>query len=342
MGYSPGTHVDLATCRCDHGRVCHHCPVPRPTYPIATLMAAVLAVGGCSAGESAAPANDALAQAAPPTESIQAIAPPVVEPTAAPEPTTTPQTEAPTPTPTPGATAPAPSAPPAPPAATPPATPGTGEADPTPVPNPGEDCTAGLAGEPTVTTTERADFDGDGALDQITTYRVGAAPGAWHIRVDTAAGESLDTPLGAIATPDTNVVPLGGADVDGDGATEELFTVVGSGASVAIVAIHQRMGCEIVSAAIGGAPVTFPVGGSIANIAGVQCVDTDNNGVNNTIVVWTGLADFSQPDGTYEVEGVEYQLRSGELQEVGARTIVANLAEADFVYGQLTCGAVNL
>jgi hypothetical protein len=338
MGYSHGSHVDLPTCRCDRWRVCHHCPVRRPTYQIATLMAAVLAMAGCSADEDAAPGPEPLAQAAPTTESIQATAPPVVEPTATPEPTASPLVL----TPTPDATAPSPSTPPAPAAPTPTPTPGTVDADPTPIANPGETCTAGLAGDPTVTATERADFDGDGALDQVTTYRVGDSPGTWHIRVDTAAGESLDTPLGAIASPDANVIPLGGADVDGDGATEELFTVVGSGASVAIVAIHERSGCEIVSAEIGGAPVTFPVGGSIANIAGVQCVDTDNNGANNTIVAWTGLADFSQPEGTYDVEGVEYQLRSGELQEVGTRTIVANIAEADFVYGQLTCGALNL
>ena len=47
-------------------------------------------------------------------------------------------------------------------------------------------------------------------------------------------------------------------------------------------------------------------------------------------------------DGTYAIEGVEYELRGSELREVGVRTLQANVSEADFVYANLTCGAVSL
>jgi hypothetical protein len=207
----------------------------------------------------------------------------------------------------------------------------------------GQPCVAGLAGDATLTSDERADVDGDGAADQITAYRVGEGAGAsWHLRVDTAAGESLDSPLELESAANTNVQPLGGADIDGDGTTEEIFTVIGSGASVLIVGIHQRVGCELVQITIAGAPVGFPIGGGLANIGGLQCVDTDNDGVNNSIVAWIGLADFDAADGTYRMEGVEYQLRGTELRQVGSRRLTANVAEADFVYGQLTCGTVAL
>lgn len=306
----------------------------------ATLIAALLIAAGCSADDAAAPADEVAGPATATLEPVDAAPEATAEPTVAPTPPLGSPTAAPIPSPS---VAPTPTTPAAPPTAdTPTLTPGSDAPQADPTPADGQPCSAGLAGDPAVTSTARADFDGDGALDQVTTYRVDDAPATWHIRVDTAAGESLDSPLGPIAVPDANVAPLGGADVDGDGATEELFTVVGSGASAIIVTIHQRVRCEIVQAMVGDAPVSFPVGGSIANIAGVQCLDTDNNGVNNTIVAWTGLADFDQPEGTYALEGIEYELRGGDLREVGSRAVVANIAEADFVYGQLTCGALNL
>ncbi len=221
------------------------------------------------------------------------------------------------------------------------------ETSPTPAataePAAGDPCSSGLAGDASLSATARADLDGDGAGDQVTTYRVGEGDNAtWHIRVDTAAGESLDSPLTEATTADATVQPLGGADVDGDGFTDELFTVVGSGASVLIVAIHQRVGCELVQVTSAGAPIGFPIGGGVANIGGLECLDTDQNGVNNTIVAWSGLADFDEADGTYRMDGVEYELRGTELRELGSRQLIANVSEADFVYGQLTCDTVSL
>ena len=83
-------------------------------------------------------------------------------------------------------------------------------------------------------------------------------------------------------------------------------------------------------------------GGSVQNLGGLQCIDRDRNGVNNTIVAWLATAVGDTGDGTYAIEGVEYRLRGTELSEVGVRTLQANVSEADFVYANLTCGGVSL
>ncbi|MEM7287311.1 MAG: hypothetical protein AAF480_13245, partial [Actinomycetota bacterium] len=217
----------------------------------------------------------------------------------------------------------------------------------TPTPEPpesvvAEPCTAGLAGSPVASSTATADVDGDGALDQVTVYGTGSAgsPAPWRIRVDTAAGEAVDSPLAV--DPNAAGAPIGGADVDGDGATDEVFVAVGSGASTVIVAIYALVGCDLVQATNGGAPIGFPIGGSVQNLGGLQCVDTDDNGVNNTVVAWLATAIGDTGDGTYAIEGVEYELRGTELREVGVRTLTANVSEADFVYANLACGAVSL
>lgn len=211
-----------------------------------------------------------------------------------------------------------------------------------PTTGPGQPCVAGLAGDPVVTTTARADIDGDGATDQVTAYAVNDGGRTWFIRVDTAAGESLDSPLTDGIADETVVTPIGGADVDGDGATQELFTVVGAGAATTIVAIHARIGCELVQVTIDSTAATFPVGGSVVNLGGLQCLGTDEDGVNTTIVAWTGVADLEAAAGTYDVTGVEYRLTGTELVEVGRRAVRANLAEADFTYAQLSCDGLSL
>ena len=121
-----------------------------------------------------------------------------------------------------------------------------------------------------------------------------------------------------------------------------VFVAVGAGASAVIVAIYTLVGCDMMQATNGGAPIGFPIGGSVQNLGGLQCIDTDRNGVNNTIVAWLATAVGDTGDGTYAIEGVEYRLRGTELSEVGVRTLQANVSEADFVYANLTCGGVSL
>ena len=202
-------------------------------------------------------------------------------------------------------------------------------------------CSASRAGEPVASEVARADADGDGRQDDIITYAIdnGSGDPAWRLRVETASGASYDTALrvepGFGAMPE----PLGGADVDGDGATEELFTTVGAGASATIVAIHVIEGCDLVQAHQNDFATTFPVGGTVANLAGLQCVDSDANGVNNGIVAWIGEADPTA-SGTWQLFGTEYVLRGSELTEVAYLERTASIVEADFVYSQLTCGSV--
>lgn len=202
-------------------------------------------------------------------------------------------------------------------------------------------CSAPRAEAPVTSEIARADADGDGQQDDIITYAIddGSGEPSWRLRVETAAGASHDTALrvepGFGAMPE----PLGGADVDGDGATEELFTVVGAGASASIVAIHVIEGCDLVQAQQNEFATTFPVGGTVATLAGLQCVDSDADGVNDSIVAWIGEADPTA-SGTWQLFGTEYVLRGSELAEVAYLERTASIVEADFVYGQLTCGSV--
>ncbi|MFV2039780.1 MAG: hypothetical protein ACC660_06015, partial [Acidimicrobiales bacterium] len=204
-------------------------------------------------------------------------------------------------------------------------------------------CSKALAGDPTGATTALADFDGDGEDDQILVYRVGedTSEDTWRIRVETVAGESFDSPLVLEVGSGADPAVLGGTDIDGDTSTDEIFAVVGAGASTILVAIIVRDECELVQAGSGGQAQSFPVGGSLANIGGLECVAADD-GATESFIAWTGTADFEAEDGRYVMEGVEYQLRGSELIEIGLRSVEANIREADFVYGQLSCGAVNL
>ncbi len=233
------------------------------------------------------------------------------------------------------------------PAATPtPLPPPTPSPSPTPTPEPpaaaaAEPCTAGLAGDPVGSTTARADVDGDGAADQVTVYGTGSEsdPAPWRIRVDTAAGESVDSPLSV--DPTTDARAIGGADL-GSGGADEVITVVGSGASTSIVAFHALVGCDLVQITSGSAPIGFPIGGGVLNLGGLQCLDTDGDRATDRVVAWLAVADFDVADGTYAIEGVEYELRGTDLRPVTSRTLSANVSEADFVYGNLTCGSVVL
>ena len=313
--------------------------MPRPRHVRSTLTLLVALASACaSSGPQlvAAPTADATTPAA------QATPSPTPQRTTAPTPTpddlavtpTAPAapSQSPTPSPpsSPSSPSPAASATPAP----------TTAAQPSPAGTAGS-CAAGLAGSPVQSSTASADIDADGATDQVTVYGTGtqAEPEPWRIRVDTASGGSVDSPL--VVDAGSGAVALGGADLGG-GAAHELFTVVGSGASTAIVAIHALVGCDLVQVTAAGAPIAFPIGGSVVNLGGLQCLDTDGDGATDQVMAWLATADFDVADGTYAIEGVQYELRGTELVETGSQTLSANVSEADFVYGNLTCGAVTL
>ena len=204
------------------------------------------------------------------------------------------------------------------------------------------DCTTPRAGPATNELSQAIDFDFDDAPDLVSTYAVsGDNRLAFRLRVETAAGETLDAALDVDRAMVGPVEPLGAADIDSDNDATELLTVVGAGASTMLVAIHARQGCDLAQATLDDFPITFPIGGSIGNTAGLQCIDADNNGTIDSFVAWVGVANFDTDEGDYFIDGVEYQLRDGTLRQIGTRTFEANIREADFVYGQLSCGDVN-
>lgn len=178
------------------------------------------------------------------------------------------------------------------------------------------------------------DADGDGVADRLSTYL--DRNGSWRLRLEAANGDVLEASLDVEREVSSLVEPLGAADLDGDGTADEVLTVVGAGAATNLIAVHTRIDCDLVAVTLDGAPITFPVGGSVVNIAGLQCEDTDANGVTNVVIAWLGTVDPSDPQ-RYQLQGIEYQLRGSELTQVGTRTRDAALGEADFVYGQLAC-----
>ena len=208
-------------------------------------------------------------------------------------------------------------------------------ADPTPLVD--DPCAEPLPADATDVTTAPVDHDADGAPDTMTVY---ASAGLFRVRVETAAGRAVDSPLG-IDLGVGGVRALGGYDVNGDGDGDELFTVVGVGASGSAVSIHVLVDCELLPAQLGGAPAVLPVGGGAASLSGVECADTDANGVNNEIVAWQATADVADPT-TYDALGIRYELRGDQLNEVGVVERRTAVGEPGFVYGSLLCGTLIL
>lgn len=114
--------------------------------------------------------------------------------------------------------------------------------------------------------TQPVDTDGDGRDDTVTAYTVGDAA---HLRVDTATHGSIDT---AVETDGpVNPTVLGGADIGG-GPGLEVFTTVGSGASVDLVGVFREVGCDLVRLlGPNGVPAAFAIGGSVTHGGGLAC-----------------------------------------------------------------------
>ncbi len=315
-------------CRDGPVPICHHGAMARLPLLVGVMLLGALVAGACSSDEPSlvvtdAPAPTTVAQPSPGGDNdddgevlAEAPTPTPTGATATSIPTATPT---PTPTPTAGATA---------------------TAGPTSEPQPGPGgCTAGLAGDPTATVEAPVDLDADGAPDLATTYVL--ADGSWHLRVDTSAGESLDSGLDVDPGP-AGVRPLGSVDLNGDPSAEELLVVVGAGAATEIVALFVRDRCDLVQIKVVDVPITFPVGASVGAVGGLECLDDDGDGAMDTIVAWSGIAKFEAGEGVYDVDGVVYRVSGDQLEPVGDRRLRAQVGQADFVYGQLSCGALSL
>jgi hypothetical protein len=172
------------------------------------------------------------------------------------------------------------------------------------------------------------DFDGDGNPDELFTYQ--ADPDEWRVRIVFADGGGADAAIVEsedLAPPR----PIGGFDIDGDGA-EEVFLVVGSGASAAEIGFYDVADCVATRITVGGVPAVFAIGSSVGAVAGVSCPG------DGTI-----QRNFAQYVAENEYEGgfAPYRLDGPVLTELPGDG-AGFTAEEAFALGVLDCGELVL
>lgn len=172
------------------------------------------------------------------------------------------------------------------------------------------------------------DFDGDGALDQLSTYQAGADE--WRIRVVFADGGGADAAIADgfdLAPPR----PVGGFDIDGDGP-QEVFLTVGSGASTVQIGFFDVESCVATRIKTGGMPATFGVGGSVGTVSGLYCPGDG-----------TLHRNFAQYVAEDEYEGgFEPFLLDGSTLTPGSGDGAGFTADEAFALAVLDCGSLTL
>lgn len=138
------------------------------------------------------------------------------------------------------------------------------------------------------------DGDGDGLDDQLTTFR---HEDAWWVQATWSSGGSS-----AVSVPGSSmgIRPLGGSDLDGDGADEAWIAISGP-ASGMIVGVLRVDGCAVVPVvdSAGGQPFEFPVTSSIGSFSGASC-----ESIGDISLVTGQLID--EDSGEYETAEVPY------------------------------------
>lgn len=179
--------------------------------------------------------------------------------------------------------------------------------------------------------TVTLDADGDDEPDSAGTYRTDEG---WFLWVDAPGGGTVPIPMeDRTAEPR----PLGGHDVDGDGA-DELFVEVSSGASASVVLLARVVDCTpLLVQAEGGGTVglRFPVGASAATQQGLRC-----EGIH-LVAVKAGTDDGS----TYEWREDRFALDGDQVRRVDERSGMARSPADDGLirsFGALECGEVRL
>lgn len=172
------------------------------------------------------------------------------------------------------------------------------------------------------------DADGDGADDELRTYRVAEE---WHLQVELAAEGGADLVVPSFGG---TVGVVGGADLDGDG-TDEVWARTGSGASATIVGLARLVDCELVRVTFAtGDLAELPVGGSVGTTAGLAC--DDGSGVTAFTATLT--------EGTsYDVAATSYRLEGTQLVEAGTEATTADATDESFLrYASFDCGDLSL
>lgn len=176
--------------------------------------------------------------------------------------------------------------------------------------------------------TVAGDFDGDGNEDGLFTYQ--AAPDDWRLRVVLADGGGADSPIAEgedFAPPQ----PIGGFDVDGDGA-EEVFVTVGSGASTVQIGFYDVVACVATRITESGVAAVFSVGASIGQVSGVSC--PGDGSINRNFAQYVA-------DDVYEGGFTPYLLEGSVLTAFPGDGAGFNAEEA-FALATLDCGDLAL
>ena len=172
------------------------------------------------------------------------------------------------------------------------------------------------------------DFDGDGNGDELFTYQAGADN--WRVRVVFADGGGADatiTEAEDLAPPR----PIGGFDIDGDGA-EEVFLVVGSGASAAEIGFYDVANCVATRITAGGVSAVFAVGSSVGAISGLLC--PGDGTIQRTFAQYVAENEYEGGFAPYRLDGAVLTALPGD----GA----GFTADEAFALGVLDCGGLAL
>ena len=154
---------------------------------------------------------------------------------------------------------------------------------------------------PESVTSDQGDVDGDGAIDQLTSYVSGDQ---WHLRVALAGGGGADVELTSAGDGTVNV--LGGIDLDGQQGDEVLVAVgnVDAGTLVGMFRFHDCTLTRVLGP--DGSPAAFPVGATATTANGLRCQPPG-------VVVLQGT---SRDGNTFATTDVTLQLQGDRFVEV--------------------------
>lgn len=176
-----------------------------------------------------------------------------------------------------------------------------------------------------------ADFDVDGASDQLQTYFV-PSDNRWRIRYLPGTGGSFDEEI-TDSGPVGAVRPVGGYDIDGDGSLEA-FVVVGSGASAVLVGLYDVGDCTVTRVTLDGVAAAFPVGATVGNISGLTC-----QGLGHIDALFASAIG----GGAYEGGSSPYDLAGSVLtQGFGDGAVWASFDEAATAVSGFDCPPLSL
>jgi hypothetical protein len=186
------------------------------------------------------------------------------------------------------------------------------------------------------------DDDGDGRADSTTTAADSDTTTTTSVSSTTSTSDAEATTTVPCENPPAPPADdgsgearvLGRADVGG-APGDELFAVVGSGASVTLVGVFGLEGC-VVHRLTGpdGGPATFAIGGTVTHVDGLRCDEA-------TLVVLSATS----------TDGVTFQARAqrllldtaGRLMRIGAaeEETITSADPALAAYAALSCPGVE-